>query len=444
MDSIQLGNPPFFAALLARFRVLMPSRFSSFAARSVSCSRRAFVENGPRGVFLAALILSCALARAQEAQSVATFHAQTKLVNVYAAVRDRNGKIVRNLKKDDFTVEEDGRPQKIGFFSRESDMPLLLGLLVDTSPSEERMLGEEREASSSFLRQVMNPKKDQAFLIHFDRKVELMQDLTPSLGKLEKALDRLEDVEDEPSLDRKREDRSQENFAQSSAADSQDSPDDKDSRRGGSGAGGGTTHLFDAVYLASSKVLKSQTGRKALIVIGDGDDMGSTVSKERAIRAAQQADVLIYCIRIVDKDFGKQPHRNRRFNFPVSVGIPGIGIPGMGGPGGPGGGGPGGGGSGPGEGGGGHGPGGGAPDRSEGKKNMEALAGQTGGALYEVTKKVSLGDIFAQIQEELRSLYSLGYTPEASALPGYRHIQVTVKSRGLKVQARDGYYADED
>lgn len=392
----------------------------------------------------AALLLLCLCSPAQQMQPVATYHAQTKLVNVYVSVRDKNGKIVQNLKKEDFTVTEDGRPQKIGFFSRESDTPLYLGLLVDTSPSENRMIDEEREASRSFLTSVMNPQKDQAFLIHFDRKVELMQDLTSSLSQMEKALDRLEDVEGDPTLERQSNKSAQQNDDRQL-----DPPEDQNGQRGGppGGMGGGTTHLFDAVYLASNQVMKAQTGRKALIVIGDGDDMGSTVTKERAIRAAQQADVMVYCIRIVDKDFGKDQGKKRHMRIP-QIPIPGLGIPGLGGPGmgGPGGGGPGDYGQAPGGGGpgGGQGPGGPGMDRSEGKKNMQALANQTGGEFFEVSKKVSLGDIFAQIQEELRSLYSLGYTPEANALPGYRRIQVTVRNRGLKVQARDGYYASNE
>jgi VWFA-related protein len=373
------------------------------------------------------LFLGCSVVSAQQSsQPVATFQAQTKLVNVYASVRDNKGKIVRNLNKEDFLVQEDGRPQSISFFSRESDMPLLLGLLVDTSPSEARMIDQESAASRSFLTQVMDPKKDKAFLIHFDRHVELLQDLTSSMPKMEKALDQLQNIDDEPALERKRENLRE--FTDEQPEDQRHGPDGPP----GADAGGGTTHLFDAVYLASDKILKSHTGRKALIVIGDGDDVGSTISKERAIRAAQQADVLVYCIRIVDKDFGKQPGRGRRFSVP-GIGIPGLGVPGMGPPGG---------GPGMNEG---QGPGaGGPPNRSEGKKNLEALAGQTGGALFEVSKKVHLDEILAQIQEELRSLYSLGYTPGAKAQSGYRHITVSVKQRGLRVQAREGYYAESD
>ena len=118
-----------------------------------------------------------------------TFSTNVKVVNVFATVRDKDGQVVRNLTKDDFTLKEDGMPQTIQYFSQQSDLPLTLGLLVDTSGSERRMLGTERDASRTFLEQVLRPEKDKAFLIHFDREVELLQDLTSSRQKLEKALD---------------------------------------------------------------------------------------------------------------------------------------------------------------------------------------------------------------------------------------------------------------
>ena len=148
---------------------------------------------------LAALLPASSAICAQDSQPVATFESQARLVNVYASVRDKDGNIVTDLSKDDFVVEEDGRPQKIDFFSRESDQPLLLGLMVDTSPSEARMIEQERDASRVFLSSVMDPKKDQAFLIHFDSEVELMQDLTPSVEKMVKALDKLVEAEGGPS-----------------------------------------------------------------------------------------------------------------------------------------------------------------------------------------------------------------------------------------------------
>ncbi|MDR3792147.1 MAG: VWA domain-containing protein [Terracidiphilus sp.] len=389
-------------------------------------------------------------------QQEPTLTVTSRLVNVYATVRDRNGALVQNLKQEDFTITEDGRPQTLSFFSRESDLPLTLGLLVDTSPSEARMIDQEREASRTFLRTVLDTHKDAAFLFRFDNQVTLLAELTNSLAKLDKALDKLDDVEDEPRLNRSRDNQM---FPSQTRDDSRDSDQD-DSRRGApsrnGGNAGGSTHLFDAVYLASRQILKPRSGRKALIVIGDGDDMGSSVTQARAIRAAQQADALIYCIRIVDKDFGKDKKSGRRFHIPAGVQLPGIpGIGGMGGPGGGMGGGPMG--SPGGESGGGQGPGGGpggpgsgpssgsgAPDRKDGKKHMEALSSETGGALFEVSKKAALGDIFLQIQTDLRSQYSLAYRPQTNALPGYRRIQVAVKKKNLTVQAREGYYADSE
>ena len=402
---------------------------------------------------LAALVPFGTAIRAQDSQPVATFQSQATLVNVYASARDKDGKIVTDLNKDDFAVEEDGRPQKITFFSREDDMPLLLGLMVDTSPSEARMIEEERNASRVFLASLMDPKKDNAFLIHFDSEVELMQDLTPSVEKMVKALDKLVDAEGGPSEAGKAE-----TLTPAGSGQGQKSPgppgSSPQSPPGNSGNAAGqdseTTQLYDAVYLASTEVLNNQEGRKALIIIGDGDDVGSVVTEARAIRAAQRADVLIYCIRIVDKDAGGGGKKG--------VGLPGISLPGMGGggPGGPGGT-PGGGGPGGPPPGGGPGGQGGKPggkfgsgplnlsgERPNGKKNMQDLASQTGGALFEVTKKTSLLDVFAQIQDEVRGLYSLGYTPEANAQPGYRRLTVTANRKGLnglKVQARPGYYA---
>jgi VWFA-related protein len=397
---------------------LMPEQQTSLLPSSTATNRRGFLLG--LGAFLAA----GRLARAQE--PVTTLEMTSRLVNVYVTVRDKNGAIVQNLKQQDFAVSEDGHPQTIGFFSHENNLPLTLGLLVDTSPSEAAMIDQEREASRLFFDTVLDPKKDKAFVVHFDYQVELLQDLTNALPKLDDALNKLDASSGEPQFKRRRDDSSQ------NSDENRDSEPDQGERGGpgrdpGDGDGGGTTHLFDAVYLASTRVLKDQPGRKAVIVVGDGDDMGSRVTKSRAVRAAQQNNVLVYCIRIVDKDFGKEKS-HRHFSLPGGMGIPGVGGPG----GGPGGGGP--------DGGGGH---GGDMDRSEGKKNMEALIAETGGAFFEVSKKTSLGEVFAQIREELRSQYSLGYTPPTGVSNIYRRITVTLpKHDKYRVQARDGYYTD--
>src|SRR5581483_4552948 len=120
-----------------------------------------------------------------------TFSSNVKVVNVLATVHDKQGQIVRNLTKDDFVLAEDGRPQAIRYFVQQSDLPLLMGLLIDTSGSERRMIGTEKDASHTFLEHVLRPEKDRAFLIHFDREVELLQDLTSSRQRLENVLDEL-------------------------------------------------------------------------------------------------------------------------------------------------------------------------------------------------------------------------------------------------------------
>ena len=117
-----------------------------------------------------------------------TISVKVKVVNVLATVRDKHGKIVNNLTKEDFTLTEDGRPQSIHYFTRETDLPLTLGLLVDTSLSQRGVLDQERSASHSFLDQMVREDRDKAFLIHFDREVKLLQDLTSSHQKLEQAL----------------------------------------------------------------------------------------------------------------------------------------------------------------------------------------------------------------------------------------------------------------
>jgi uncharacterized membrane protein YgcG len=169
---------------------------------------------------------------------------KVKVVNVLATVRTKHGEIVRSLTKNDFTLEEDGRPQEIRYFSQETDLPLTLGLLVDTSMSQQRVLGQEHSASSTFLDQVLRVDKDQAFVIHFDREVELLQDLTSSRQKLQAALELLQTPQ-----------RPQEDRGDSPDSGSQRWPDGgrgggrPGGGRGGGGRGGGT-HLYDAVYLA--------------------------------------------------------------------------------------------------------------------------------------------------------------------------------------------------
>jgi VWFA-related protein len=327
-------------------------------------------------------------------QQTPTFSSDVKVVNVLATVRDKHGQIVNNLTKDDFKLEEDGRPQTIRYFAKETDLPLTLGLLVDTSMSQRRVLEQERIASYAFLEHLMREDKDKAFVIHFDWDIELLQDLTSSRKKLNAALEKLDNPE----------------FEQSGGGGSPGS--------GGHHRGGGTT-LYDAVFLASDELMQKQQGRKALIILSDGVDTGSKLTLTRAIEAAQRSNTLVYSILFSDKDaYGNGG------GFGGHMGGMGGG---MGRPGGMGRGGP-----------------QRYPQQShpDGKKVMEQISRETGGRFFEVSKKQSIDQIYASIEEELRNQYSLGYTPDkADAAPGYHKIHLTTTQKDLVVQARDGYYS---
>ena len=269
---------------------------------------------------------------------------------------------------------------------------------------------------------VLRPDKDRAFLIHFDREVELLQDLTSSRQKLENALDQL-------------------NRPQFSSGNSGSSSDPNGGSGGGYGGGGyggyggrggwggqrggggrgsgygmhGGTALFDAVYLAADDVLKKESGRKSVIMLTDGEDNASKVSLGEAVTAAQRSDTIAYAVRIADEE-QRAP-------------MGGFGGPGMGR-----------------HGGGWGGQRGGYPqggqNRPDGKKILQQISRETGGGYFEVSKKKTVDEIYSQIEEELRNQYSLGYTSDRPDTDGgYRKIQVTVKQKGLTVQARDGYYA---
>lgn len=333
-----------------------------------------------------------------------------KVVTMLASVRDKHGKLIPGLAKDDFVLEQDGHAQTIKYFAHETDLPLTLGLLVDTSGSQRRVLDQERAASRTFVDHVLREDRDKAFLIHFDHEVELLQDLTPSRQKLEAALEQVGAPQ----------------FSQTSSSGSNGGSGSGDpgsgSGHGRGGRGGGGTLLYDAIYLASDELMKKQHGRKAIIVLSDGVDHGSKESLQEAIESAERADTLVYSILFADKEgYGNNGG--------------GFGGPRMGG------GGMGGGGMGRG--------GGGYPRRTEeprpdGKKILEQISRETGGRFFEVTKKQTIDDIYTAINEELRNQYSLGYTPEKDdAGSGYHKIQLTTKQKELIVQTRDGYFVGQ-
>lgn len=212
-----------------------------------------------------------------EDNNLQTFTAQVNVVNLFFNVKDKHGMLIPNLTKNDFEVLEDGKPQTIKYFSAESNQPLTLGIMIDTSPSQMRVLTIEQESCSEFLHSVLG-KKDLAFLINFDSDINLDQDYTNNARDLTHALNKLE--------------------------------------IGGGGVGGGppglgggpipnanprSTALYDAIFLAADEKLKNEVGRKAMIVFTDGEDEGSRLKIRDAIEAAQKADAIAYVILIADR-----------------------------------------------------------------------------------------------------------------------------------------------
>ena len=286
------------------------------------------------------------------------------VVSILASVRDKRGALVPNLRQEDFTILEEGKAQPIKYFTRETDLPLTIGLLVDVSGSQRNLIGIERNAASQFFSQVLR-QKDEAFLISFGEETELLQDYTGSARLLSRGLDQL---------------------------------------RVSSGVGGVTpgpvptigdprgTVLYDAIYLAASEKLKTEVGRKVVVVITDGVDEGSRMTRNQAIEAAQKADAVIYSIDYYD---------------PGAYGRFGIALGGGGGEG-----------------------------------ELRKMSDETGGHMFRVDRSHPLDQVFRELQEEMRSQYSIGYTPTNGLKDGsYRHLEVKLANKDLKAQTRKGYYA---
>jgi VWFA-related protein len=348
-------------------------------------------------------------------QPVATLKVQANEVLLPVTVRDRKGNLVTNLTAADFTLTEDNRPQVIKSFSIQSDLPFLSGLLVDTSRSVSGAMDNERAAAGKFVDLMLpaDPKNakegDQAFLIHFDREVELLEDFTNARDKLHRELTEM---------------------GPTTAEHNNPSGPETGDENGGSGGhggihGGGGTQLYDAIYLASDELMKTKQGRKALIVFSDGVDRGSKETMSESIDAADHANLSIYTI------YFKGEQERSESGFPGGHhGGMGGGWPGGGG-GYPGGGYPGGGGQ--------------RPTRQEqvdGRKIMADLATRTGGRYFEAKKKDSLEDIYNQIAQELHGQYLLSYTPDKTEDDGaYHKISLKPKKDDYIVITREGYYA---
>ena len=374
---------------------------------------------------LSALVVGCLPCSGQSTQTAApateqpaaTLKIQANEVVLPVTVRDKHGALVTSLKVGDFSLTEDGRPQTIKSFTRESNLPFRLGLLVDTSHSVSGALDNERKAAEKFVDQMLPAEpgatqKDEAFLIHFDREVELLQDFTNSREKLHHELDDMGPTR-----------------AENSNQGPETTGDDRSSqtrRRGG-------TQLYDALYLACHELMETKDGRKALVVFSDGADRGSKDTLNDAIDAADHANVAIYTI------FFKGEQENSGSGFPGPGGRHG----GMGGGGYPGG--CGGGGGWPGGGGGGgqrRGPDTTAANGQDGKKIMEKIATRTGGRYFEAKKKDNLEEIYGQIAEELRGQYLLTYTPDkVDNDGGYHKVALKANKDDLTVVTREGYFA---
>ena len=221
--------------------------------------------------------VSTAPAMPADNQSVATFHVNVNLVDVLFTVRNKDGELVPHLTKNDCSISEDKVPQTIKSFTAETNLPLTLGLLVDTSGSQDVVLPLEKEAGSEFLEHFLRPI-DQAFVVDFDVNVDLLQDYTNSAHLLSEALNR-----------------AQINTAGGNGG-------------GLPGLGGGTvpisdpkgTVLYDAIYQVSADKFATQVGRKAMIILTDAQDEGSDHNIQQAIAAAQRANAAVYFVLLVN------------------------------------------------------------------------------------------------------------------------------------------------
>ncbi len=304
--------------------------------------------------------------RTQE-QTVDTLKVNVEVVQLFFNVKDKHGALIPSLTKDNFDLFEDGQPQTIKYFKAETDLPLTLGILIDSSGSQQRVLDMEKEVGGSFLESILR-SKDEAFVISFDVDINLLQDFTTSVSRLKHALN-------EAKIN-----------------------------TGGVGCAGGPigpqgpipcsstgprgTALYDAVYLASHDEFSHEVGRKAMILLTDGEDQGSRLSIKDAVEAAQKADAICYVLLIADRGF---------------YGFGGY----------------------------------------HGDAEMKKLTLETGGRVIEVGNKIEkLRQAFDQISQELRSQYNLGYTSTNAARDGsFRKVEIKPKQSDYKIQARSGYYA---
>jgi VWFA-related protein len=335
-------------------------------------------------------------------------------------VRDKKGALVTSLTKSDFTLTEEGRPQTIQSLSHDSGVPLQIGLLVETNHAMSGVLEAERKAAEKFVDTLLPAQpaqgkaadaNNEAFLIHFDREVELLQDFTDSRDKLHAELDDM--------------------GATRQAQNDTQGPETTGEERGERthGARGGN-QLYDAIFLASDEVMGPKPGRKALIIFSDGVDRGSKDRLNEALDAAEKAHAIVYTV------YFKGEQDKQSWENPDRGGRRGGGWPGGGG------GYPGGGGGYP-NGGGRRGGDRGPSDTGvDGRKIMLQIAERTGGHAYDARKREDLEPIYNLIAEDLRAQYLLTYTPDKPDNEGGFHkVALKATKEEYSVEMPEGYFA---
>lgn len=298
-----------------------------------------------------------------------TLKVNVEVVQLFFNVKDKHGALIPNMPKEEFEIFEDGKPQTIKYFKAESDLPLTLGILIDSSGSQMRVLDMEKEVGASFLENIIR-SKDEAFVISFDTDITLLQDFTNSVSRLRHALNEAK--------------------INTGGVSCSGGPIGPQGPIPCSSTGPRGTALYDAVYLASHDEFGHEVGRKAMVLLTDGQDEGSRLKIKDAIEAAQKADAICYVLLIADRGF---------------YGFGGMGY--------------------------------------SGDSEMKKLTQETGGRVIDVGNKPDkLRKAFDDISAELRSQYNIGYTPTNSNRDGaFRKVEVKSKQGDYKIQARSGYYA---
>jgi len=347
-----------------RKRCLVPCFFAAFMTMTLSLAALAQNSSAPADTSQAPADSNSP--QGQD-QSVETLKVNVEVVQLFFNVKDKHGALIPHLNKENFDLFEDGKPQTIKYFKAETDLPLTLGILIDSSGSQMRVLEMEKEVGGSFLESTLR-SKDEAFVISFDTDIDLLQDFTNSVSRLRHALNQAK--------------------INTGGVGCSGGPIGPQGPIPCSSTGQRGTALYDAVYLASHDELSHEVGRKAMILLTDGEDEGSRLKIKDAIEAAQKADAICYVLLIADRGF---------------YGFGGY----------------------------------------SGDVEMKKLTQETGGRVIEVGNKIEkLRQAFDQISEELRTQYNIGYTPTNTARDGsFRKVEIKPKQSDYKVQARSGYYA---